>query len=387
MTTHRLILNETSYHGPGAIRELVSEVKNRGLTKALIVTDKPLVEHGVVAKVTDLLDAAGLAYATYDGVMPNPTVGCVNACLAMFKDSGADYLIAIGGGSPMDAAKGAAIIAANPEFADVVSLEGAVTTPNPCVPLIAIPTTAGSASETTTYYVITDESRRRKFISVDAHCIPVIAIIDPDMMASMPPGLRAATGMDALTHAIEAYVTRAAWEMSDFLCLKAIKLIYGSLRKAMDGDAAAQKDMALAQYVAGMAFSNVGLGLVHGTAHPLSAFYNIPHGEANAILLPHVMAFNAAEEAAADKFRNVACAMGVDVNEMCCKDAAQAAIDTVKRLSASVGIPPNLAAVGVLPADIPALAASAMQDPCTAMNPRDCTQALVEEVYRKAYEG
>ncbi len=385
---YRLVLNETSYHGPGAIQQIVPEVKSRGLKKALIVTDKPLVEHGVVKKVTDMLDANGMPYAIFDGVMPNPSVMCVKRGMEVFSTSGADYILTIGGGSPMDAAKAVAIIATNPQFADVVSLEGAVVTPNACVPLIAVPTTAGTASETTTYYVITDEARRRKFISVDAHCIPIVAIIDPDMMASMPQGLRAATGMDALTHAIEAYVTKGAWVMSDFLCLEAIRFISGSLRGAMKGCPESQKNMALAQYIAGMAFSNVGLGLVHAMAHPLSAFYDTPHGVANAILLPRVMEFNAADSAAAHKFRDVARAMGVaGLDDMDDAAAAKAAIDAVKKLAADVGIPTSLAAVGVKPEDLPALAQSAMQDVCASMNPRDCTTELVQGVYQKAFDG
>ena len=289
---NRFMLNETSYHGYGAVNEIVNEVKNRGFRKALIVTDADLVRFNVVKKVTDLLDAAGLPYAIYDKVKANPTVDMVKEGVAAFKEAGADYLIAIGGGSPQDTGKGIGIIINNPEFADVVSLEGTAATKNKAVPMIAVATTAGTAAETTINYVITDEARRRKFVCVDPHDLPAVAIVDPEMMSSMPKGLTASTGMDALTHAIEGYTTLAAWELADTLNLKAIELIGRSLRAAVNNDPKGREDMALGQYMTGMAFSNVGLGVVHGMAHPLSAFYGIPHGVANAVLLPYVMEFN-----------------------------------------------------------------------------------------------
>ena len=289
---NRFMLNETSYHGYGAINEIVNEVKSRGFKKGLIVTDADLVKFQVVKKVTDLLEAAGLPYAIYDKVKANPTVDMVKEGVAAFKEAGADYLIAIGGGSPQDTGKGIGIIINNPEFADVVSLEGTAATKNKAVPMIAVATTAGTAAETTINYVITDEAKRRKFVCVDPHDLPVVAIVDPDMMSSMPKGLTASTGMDALTHAIEGYTTLAAWELADTLNLKAIELIGRSLRAAVDNDPKGREDMALGQYMTGMAFSNVGLGVVHGMAHPLSAFYGIPHGVANAVLLPYVMEFN-----------------------------------------------------------------------------------------------
>ena len=306
---NRFILNETSYHGYGAIKEIVTEVKARGFKKALIVTDKDLVKFNVVKKVTDLLDEAGLAYEVFDQVMANPTVQVVQDGVEAFKKAEADYLIAIGGGSPQDTGKGIGIIINNPEFSDVVSLEGVAPTKNKAVPMIAVATTAGTAAETTINYVITDEAKRRKFVCVDPHDIPVVAVVDPEMMASMPKGLTASTGLDALTHAIEGYTTLGAWELADTLNLKAIELIARSLRAAVDNDAKGREDMALGQYVTGMAFSNVGLGVVHGMAHPLSAFYGTPHGVANAVLLPYVMEFN--KEYTGEKYREIARAMGV----------------------------------------------------------------------------
>ena len=307
---NRFMLNETSYHGYGAINEIVNEVKSRGFKKGLIVTDADLVKFQVVKKVTDLLEAAGLPYAIYDKVKANPTVDMVKEGVAAFKEAGADYLIAIGGGSPQDTGKGIGIIINNPEFADVVSLEGTAATKNKAVPMIAVATTAGTAAETTINYVITDEAKRRKFVCVDPHDLPVVAIVDPDMMSSMPKGLTASTGMDALTHAIEGYTTLAAWELADTLNLKAIELIGRSLRAAVDNDPKGREDMALGQYMTGMAFSNVGLGVVHGMAHPLSAFYGIPHGVANAVLLPYVMEFN--KDYTGEKFREIARVLGVD---------------------------------------------------------------------------
>lgn len=382
--SYRFILNETSYHGAGAVQEVVTEVKNRGFQKALIVTDADLVKFGVVKKVTDLLDEAGLAYDVYDKVKANPSVAVVQNGVEAFKSAGADYLIAVGGGSPQDTAKGIGIIINNPEFADVVSLEGVAPTKHKAVPMIAIATTAGTAAETTINYVITDEEKRRKFVCVDPHDIPVVAIVDPDMMSSMPKGLTAATGMDALTHAIEGYTTLAAWELADTLNLKAIELIARSLRAAVNNESAGRADMALGQYVTGMAFSNVGLGVVHGMAHPLSAFYDTPHGIANAVLLPYVMAFNAPYTG--EKFREIARAMGVQgVDKMSEDEYRQAAIDAVKKLSKDVGIPETLQEIGVKEEDLDALAEAAMADVCTGGNPRPCTKDLVLDLYRTAF--
>ncbi|MCI8361099.1 MAG: lactaldehyde reductase [Clostridiales bacterium] len=381
---NRFILNETSYHGKGAIREIVTEVQSRGLKKALIVTDADLVRFQVVQKITDLLDAAGLPYEIYDGVKANPSVAMVQAGVEAYKRAGADYMIAIGGGSPQDTAKGIGIIINNPEFADVVSLEGAAPTKNKSVPVIAVATTAGTAAETTINYVITDEAKRRKFVCVDPHDIPVVAVVDPDMMSSMPAGLTAATGMDALTHAIEGYTTLAAWELADTLNLKAIELISRSLRKAVENDPDGRTDMALGQYVTGMAFCNVGLGVVHGMAHPLSAFYDTPHGVANAALLPYVMEFN--QDYTGDKFKEIARAMGVpDVDGMSQAEYRKAAVDAVRRLSMDVKIPQTLREIGVKEEDLSALADAAMADVCTGGNPRPCTKELVLEVYKAAF--
>lgn len=384
MTTKRFILNETSYHGQGAIEAIVPEAKNRGFFKALIVTDADLVKFNVVKKVTDLLDKAGMAYAIFDKVKANPSVEVVKAGVEAFKQAGADYMIAIGGGSPQDTAKGIGIIINNPEFADVVSLEGVAPTKHKSVPVIAVATTAGTAAETTINYVITDESKRRKFVCVDPHDIPVVAVVDPDMMASMPKSLAAATGMDALTHAIEGYTTLASWELADTLNLKAIEIISRSLRQAVAKEPKAMEDMALGQYVTGMAFSNVGLGVVHGMAHPLSAFYNTPHGVANAVLLPYVMEFNAPYTGS--KFREIARAMGVKgVDSMSEEQYRKAAIDAVKQLKKDVNIPETLKEIGVKEEDLEALSEAAMADVCTGGNPRPCTKELVFEVYKKAF--
>ena len=378
---NRFMLNETSYHGYGAINEIVNEVKSRGFKKGLIVTDADLVKFQVVKKVTDLLEAAGLPYAIYDKVKANPTVDMVKEGVAAFKEAGADYLIAIGGGSPQDTGKGIGIIINNPEFADVVSLEGTAATKNKAVPMIAVATTAGTAAETTINYVITDEAKRRKFVCVDPHDLPVVAIVDPDMMSSMPKGLTASTGMDALTHAIEGYTTLAAWELADTLNLKAIELIGRSLRAAVDNDPKGREDMALGQYMTGMAFSNVGLGVVHGMAHPLSAFYGIPHGVANAVLLPYVMEFN--KDYTGEKFREIARVLGVDgVDGMNETEYRQAAIDAVRKLSLDVNIPQTLKEIGVQEEDLPALAEAAMADVCTGGNPRPCSFELVLDVYK-----
>ncbi len=386
MTAKRFMLNETSYHGFGAKDEVITEAKARGFKKALIVTDADLVKFGVVKKITDLLDKNNMAYAIYDKVKANPSVTVVKEGVEAFKKAEADYMIAIGGGSPQDTAKGIGIIINNPEFADVVSLEGVAPTKHKSVPVIAIATTAGTAAETTINYVITDEEKRRKFVCVDPHDIPVVAIVDPEMMSSMPKGLTAATGMDALTHAIEGYTTLASWELADTLNLKAIEIISRSLRKAVENDPKGREDMALGQYMTGMAFSNVGLGVVHGMAHPLSAFYNTPHGVANAVLLPYVMEFNAPYTG--EKFREIARAMGVKgVDKMSQEEYRRAAIDAVKQLKKDVNIPETLKDINVKEEDLEALSDAAMADVCTGGNPRPCSKELVLEVYKKAFYG
>lgn len=376
----RFVLNETSYHGSGAIKEIVTEVKTRGFKKAFVCSDPDLVKFNVTSKVTDLLKAAGLDFELYSNIKPNPTIENVQTGVAAFKKSGADYLIAIGGGSSMDTAKAIGIIIANPEHEDVRSLEGAVITKNKCVPIIAVPTTAGTAAEVTINYVITDVEKKRKFVCVDPHDIPVVAVIDPDMMSSMPKGLTAATGMDALTHAIEGYITKGAWELSDMFHLKAIEIIARSLRDAVANTPKGREDMALGQYVAGMGFSNVGLGIVHSMAHSLGAFYDTPHGVANAILLPTIMEYNAT--ATGSKYRDIAKAMGVSGTEsMSEAEYRKAAIDAVKQLSADVGIPADLKEI-VKSEDVPALAASALADACTPGNPKDPTVEDIEALYR-----
>ncbi|MEQ9887514.1 lactaldehyde reductase [Pectobacterium zantedeschiae] len=381
---NRMILNETSYFGAGAIAQIADEVKRRGFKKALLVTDKDLVKFGVVAKVMAKLDAAGLPYDIYDEVIPNPTISVVERGIECFKASQADYLIAIGGGSPQDTCKAIGIIINNPEFADVRSLEGVAATRRPAVPIIAIPTTSGTAAEVTINYVITDEEKRRKFVCVDPHDIPIVAIVDPDMMMSMPASLKAATGIDALTHAIEGFTTKAAWELTDTLHLKAIEIISRSLRDSVAGKPKGVEDMALGQYIAGMGFSNVGLGLVHGMAHPLGAFYNTPHGVANAILLPHIMAYNA--DYTGEKFRDIAVAMGVKgATDMPMTQAREAAINAVRQLSHDVDIPPRLRDVGVKEEDIPALAQAAFDDVCTGGNPRDTNIDDIKSLYQSIY--
>ncbi len=377
---NRIILNETSYFGSGAISSIVDEAKKRAYKKALVVTDKDLMKFGVSSKVTELLDKAGLAYEIYDDVKANPTIENVQTGVEAFKKAGADYLIAIGGGSVMDTAKAIGIIIKNPEHADVVSLEGAVDTKNKCVDIIAVPTTAGTAAEVTINYVITDVKKSRKFVCVDPHDIPIVAVIDSDMMSSMPKGLTAATGMDALTHAIEGYITKGAWEMTDMFELKAIELISKHLRSAVKGEKEGREGMALAQYIAGMGFSNVGLGIVHSMAHPLGAVYDTPHGVANAIILPTVMEYNAS--ASGDKYRQIAAAMGVDTAGMSIDDARKAAIDAVRQLSIDVGIPKTLSEVGVKEKDIPFLAESAMADACTPGNPKDPTVEDIIALYK-----
>ena len=377
---NRFILNETSYHGKGAIANVVTEAKARGFKKAFVCSDPDLIRFGVTAKVTSLLDAASFPYEISSEIKPNPTIQNVLDGVEAFKKSGADSIIAIGGGSSMDTAKAIGIIITNPEFADVRSLEGVAPTKHPCVPTIAIPTTAGTAAEVTINYVITDVEKNRKFVCVDPHDIPVVAIIDPDMMSSMPKGLTAATGMDALTHAIEGYITKGAWALSDMFHLEAIRLISKSLRGAVNNTPEGREGMALGQYVAGMGFSNVGLGLVHSMAHPLGAVYDTPHGVANAILLPTVMAYNA--EATGEKYREIARAMGVEgVDAMTQEEYRKAAIDAVRALSIDVGIPTSLKEI-VKEEDLSFLADSAMADACRPGNPKERTKEDIIALYR-----
>lgn len=376
----RIVLNETSYHGAGCIVEIVGEATRRGLKKAFVCTDPDLVEFGVAQKVLDVLDGAKLAYSLYSDIKANPTIENVQNGVAAYKKSGADYIIAIGGGSSMDTAKAIGIIINNPEFADVRSLEGVAPTKKPSVPIIAVPTTAGTAAEVTINYVITDVEKKRKFVCVDVHDIPAVAVVDSDMMSTMPKGLTAATGMDALTHAIEGYTTKGAWEMTDMFHLKAIEIISRSLRGAVNGDKAGREGMALGQYVAGMGFSNVGLGIVHSMAHALGAVYDTPHGVANAILLPTVMAYNA--EATGEKYRDIAKAMGVaNAYETTLEEARKAACDAVATLSKDVGIPQNLKGI-LKEEDIDFLAQSAMDDACRPGNPKAPTKEDIINLYK-----
>ena len=378
---NRFVLNETSYHGAGAIAEIATETLGRGFQKAFVCSDPDLVKFGVTKKVLDVLDEAKIAYELYSNIKPNPTVENVKTGVEAFKASGADYIVAIGGGSSMDTAKAIGIIIKNPEFADVVSLEGVAPTKNKCAPIFAVPTTAGTASEVTINYVITDAEKNRKMVCVDPKDIPVVAFVDPEMMASMPKGLTAATGMDALTHAIEGYITAGAWELSDMFHLKAIEIISRSLRAAVENTPEGRADMALGQYVAGMGFSNVGLGIVHSMAHPLGALYDTPHGVANAIILPTGMEYNA--PVSGEKYREIARAMGVEgVDDMTQEEYRKAAIDAVKKLSADVGIPADLKDI-VKREDIPFLAQSAYDDACRPGNPRETS---VEEI-TKLYES
>lgn len=381
---NRMILNETSYHGSGAVQNVVIEAQRRGFKKALVVTDKDLVKFHVAEKVTALLEQAHLDYVLFDEVKANPSVDIIKQGVETFKQVGADYLIAIGGGSPIDSAKAIGIIINNPEFSDVLSLEGVAPTKNKCVPIIAVTTTAGTAAEVTINYVITDEAKKRKFVCVDVNDIPVVAIVDPDMMSSMPKGLTAATGMDALTHAIEGYITKGAWELTDALHLKAIEMISRSLRGAVENTPEGRAGMALGQYIAGMGFSNVGLGVVHSMAHPLSAYYDTPHGIANAVLLPYVMDFN--KDFTGEKYREIARAMGVQgVDQMSPEEYRNAAVNAVKQLAKDVGIPEKLSAIGVQEADLPALSVDAFNDVCTGGNPRDCTAEEILDVYKIAF--
>ncbi len=376
---NRFVLNETSYHGAGAIQEISTEAKARGFQKALICSGPNLLKFGVTKKVTDILDAAGLGYEIYSDIKENPTIENVQNGVEAYKKSGADYIIAIGGGSPIDTAKAIGIIITNPEFADVRSLEGVAPTKKPSVPIFAVPTTAGTAAEVTINYVITDTEKKRKMVCVDVHDIPVVAFVDPEMMATMPKGLTAATGMDALTHAIEGYITGAAWELSDMFHLKAIEIIARSLRGAVENTPEGREGMALGQYVAGMGFSNVGLGIVHSMAHPLGALYDTPHGVANAIILPTVMEYNA--EATGEKYREIARAMGVqNVDAMSVEEYRKAAVDAVRQLSKDVGIPADLKEI-VKKEDIPFLAQSAYDDACRPGNPKETSVEDITKLY------
>lgn len=377
---NRFVLNETSYHGAGAIQEIATEAQGRGFTKAFVCSDPDLVKFGVTKKVLDVLDGAGLGYELYSNIKPNPTIENVQTGVEAYKKSGADYIVAIGGGSSMDTAKAIGIIIENPDFADVVSLEGVAPTKNKSVPIFAVPTTAGTAAEVTINYVITDAAKNRKMVCVDPKDIPVVAFVDPEMMSSMPKGLTAATGMDALTHAIEGYITAGAWELSDMFHLKAIEIISRSLRGAVENTPEGREDMALGQYVAGMGFSNVGLGIVHSMAHPLGALYDTPHGVANAIILPTVMEYNA--EATGDKYKYIAQAMGVEGTEnMSQEEYRKAAIDAVRQLSIDVGIPQDLKEI-VKEEDIPFLAQSAYDDACRPGNPKETSVEDITELYK-----
>ena len=379
--SNRFVLNETSYHGKGAINDISTEVMRRGYKKAFVCSDPDLLEFGVTKKVLDVLDSAGLAYEIFSDIKPNPTIENVQNGVEAYKNAGTDYIVAIGGGSSMDTAKAIGIIINNPEFADVRSLEGVAPTKNRCVPILAVPTTAGTAAEVTINYVITDAEKNRKMVCVDTNDIPVVAFVDPDMMATMPKGLTAATGMDALTHAIEGYITAGAWELSDMFHLKAIEIIARSLRGAVDNTPEGREGMALGQYVAGMGFSNVGLGIVHSMAHPLGALYDTPHGVANAIILPTVMEYNA--EATGDKYKYIAQAMGVVGTEnMSVDEYRKAAVDAVKQLSIDVGIPADLKEI-VKEEDIPFLAQSAYDDACRPGNPKETSVEDITMLYKK----
>ncbi len=377
---NRFVLNETSYHGKGAIESIADEAKGRGFKKAFICSDPDLLKFGVTKKVTDVLDKAGLDYEIYSDIKANPTIENCQHGVEAFKASGADYLIAIGGGSSMDTSKAIGIVVANPEFSDIRSLEGVAPTKNKAVPIFAVPTTAGTAAEVTINYVITDAEKNRKMVCVDVHDIPVVAFVDPDMMSSMPKGLTAATGMDALTHAIEGYITKGAWELSDMFHLKAIEIISRALRGAVENTPEGREKMALGQYIAGMGFSNVGLGIVHSMAHPLGALYDTPHGVANAIILPTVMEYNA--PATGEKYRDIAKAMGVKgTDDMTQEEYRKAAVDAVKRLASDVGIPADLKEI-VKEKDIQFLSESAYADACRPGNPRDTSVEEIAELYR-----
>lgn len=380
----RIMLNGTSYFGQGAIQEIVNEIKNRHFKKVLVTSTPDLFEFKVATKVTDLLDAAGIAYDVYDNIKPNPTIENVTSGVAACKTAGAEAIVAVGGGSAIDTSKAIATIITNPEFGDVRSLEGVAPTKHPCLPIIAVSTTSGTAAEVTINYVITDVEKNRKFVCVDPHDIPIVAIVDPDMSASMPTGLCASTGMDALVHAVEGYITKGAWELTDMLHLKAIEIIGRSLRSAVAGDFAGREAMSLGQYIAGMGFSNVGLGIVHSMAHPLSAVYDIPHGKACAMLLTAVLKFNA--PATGEKYREIARVMGVpDVDSMDQETYRQAAIDVIQKLADDVGIPKSLSEAGVKREDIPFLAESAFNDACTPGNPRDASMEEIIGIYESIF--
>ena len=377
---NKFMLNETSYHGAGAISAIIDEIRARGFKKAFVATDPDLIKFGVTAKVTDLLDAAAIPYEVFSDIKPNPTIENVQNGVEAFKAADADCIVAIGGGSSMDTAKAIGIIITNPEFADVRSLEGVAPTKNPCVPIIAVPTTAGTAAEVTINYVITDVEKKRKFVCVDAHDIPVVAVVDPDMMATMPAGLTAATGMDALTHAIEGYITKGAWALSDMFHIEAIRIIAASLRGAVNNTAEGREGMALGQYVAGMGFSNVGLGVDHSMAHTLSAYYDMPHGKACATLLPAVMAYNA--EATGEKYREIARAMGVKgVDDMTQEEYRAAAVEAVRQLAEDVGIITSLKGVA-REEDIHQMSVDAYNDACRPGNPRETSVEDIEAIYR-----
>ena len=380
----RIMLNGTSYFGQGAIQEIVNEIKNRHFKKVLVTSTPDLFEFKVATKVTDLLDAAGIAYDVYDNIKPNPTIENVTSGVAACKTAGAEAIVAVGGGSAIDTSKAIATIVTNPEFSDVRSLEGVAPTKHPCLPIIAVSTTSGTAAEVTINYVITDVEKNRKFVCVDPHDIPIVAIVDPDMSASMPTGLCASTGMDALVHAVEGYITKGAWELTDMLHLKAIEIIGRSLRSAVAGDFGGREAMSLGQYIAGMGFSNVGLGIVHSMAHPLSAVYDIPHGKACAMLLTAVLKFNA--PATGEKYREIARVMGVpDVDEMDQETYRQSAIDVIQKLADDVGIPKSLSEAGVKREDIPFLAESAFNDACTPGNPRDASMEEIIGIYESIF--
>ncbi|MDG4983909.1 lactaldehyde reductase [Lactococcus lactis] len=380
--TNRMILNETSYHGKGAILSIPTEIKTRRYKRVAVVTDKSLMELGIATKVTSILEASGIAFKVYDGIVPNPTIQNVKDGVEFIKNYNADAIVAIGGGSPQDTAKAIGIIIANPEFNDVLSLEGVANTRNPSLPILAVPTTSGTAAEVTINYVITDEGEHRKFVCVDPHDIPLVAFVDSDMMMGMPSSLAAATGMDAMTHAIEGYITNGAWEMTDMLHIRAIEIIGRSLRDSVKGGEKGREEMALAQYIAGMGFSNVGLGLVHGMAHPLSAWYNIPHGVACAALLPTVMKYN--KEFTGEKYRDIAIALKADGAEnMPLEEVRDAACDAIVQLSKDVGIPSTISELGVKESDLPQIAEDALRDVCTPGNPRKTTAKEIVELYQK----
>lgn len=381
MTVNRMILNETAYFGKGAIANIPNEIKARGFKKVMVITDKDLIKFEVATKVTQLLDDANVEYEIYDGIVPNPTIENVKEGVEVIEAAQADCIVAIGGGSPIDTAKAIGIIVTNPEFSDVLSLEGVAETKNPCLPILAVPTTSGTAAEVTINYVITDAQNQRKFVCVDPHDIPIVAFIDSDMMLGMPKGLAAATGMDAMTHAIEGYITQGAWEMSDMLHIKAIEIIGRSLRDSVNGDEKAREEMALGQYIAGMGFSNVGLGLVHGMAHPLSAWYNVPHGVACAALLPTVMKYN--KDYTGEKYRDIARVLGVaNADEITIEEARDAACQAIDDLSKAVGIPATISELGVEEKDLPAIAKDAFRDVCTPGNPRVATLEEIVALYQ-----